>query len=77
MGVFAGKWACVSSGMPAFIGSPVSFLASDGSLIDFIMDTNSGKVAFHAKHQKGQLTGTWRLAGFGEGVWHCKRSAGN
>lgn len=106
VGVFAGKWACVSSGMPAFIklpdnklesimrldedgpkvsgivdwpggGSPVSFLASDGGLIDFIMDTNSGKVAFHAKHQKGELTGTWRLAGFGEGAWNCKQSAGN
>jgi hypothetical protein len=105
-GVFAGKWACVSSDMPGFVGLPdnklesimrldqdgtkvwgtvesagggsqISFLVPDENSVEFVMDTSAGRVAFHAKHQKGELAGRWRLAGFGEGAWNCKHVAGD
>jgi hypothetical protein len=105
-GVFAGKWACVLSDLPAFVhlpdnkmesimrlsqdgtkvsgivevlggGSQISFLVPDENSVEFDMDTPSGKVAFRAKRQNGELTGRWRLAGFGEGDWKCRRATGN
>jgi len=103
-GVFAGKWACVLSDMPAFAGLPdnkmelimrlnqdgskvsgvvewlgagslVSFLVPEEDSVEFDMNTTTGKVGFRAKRQKGELTGRWRLAGFGEGAWNCKHAA--
>jgi hypothetical protein len=105
-GVFAGKWACISSEMPEMVhlpdnklesimrlsqdgtkvsgiveslggGSQVSFDVPDENSVEFDMDTPAGKVAFRAKHQNGELTGRWRLAGFGEGGWTCRRTTGN
>jgi hypothetical protein len=58
-------------------GARVSFLAPDGSSVKFDMDTGAGRVTFDAKRQKGEITGTWRMAGFGEGAWNCKHGVGN
>lgn len=58
-------------------GSHVSFLAPDENSVEFDMDTPSGKVAIRAKRENGELIGRWRLAGFGEGAWKCRRTTGN